>query len=93
MDDFLTGIALMVLGVFMFAASFPRNKTRRHRDRRRRSEAAGAYRDRLLRVLRFATAATGVILALAGVVFAIAGLYGVELFAQAPGLPRGHEPV
>ena len=92
MDDFLTGIALIVLGVFMFAASFPR-EARRHRLRERRREAAAAWRDSALRVLRFATAAIGVMLALAGIVFAISGLYGVDLFAQAPGLPRGNEPV
>ncbi|MBM3558912.1 MAG: hypothetical protein FJX53_03275 [Alphaproteobacteria bacterium] len=93
MNDLLTGIALIVLGIFLFAASFPRNKTRRHRDRRRRTEAAGAWRDSVLRVVRFATAAAGVALALTGVVFAIAGMYGVELFAGIPALPRGSEPV
>ncbi|MGE0254881.1 MAG: hypothetical protein AB7N54_02975 [Alphaproteobacteria bacterium] len=93
MDDFLTGIALIVLGIFMFAASFPRNKTRRHRDRRRRTEAPAAYRDSVLRVLRFATAAAGVMLALSGVVFALAGIAGVEVFAGMPRLPRGSETV
>jgi len=93
MDDFLTGIALIVLGIFLYAASFPRNKTRRHRDRHRRSEAPAAMRDSVMRVVRFLTAAAGVTLALLGVVLAIAGVAGVELFAQAPVLPRGSQPV